>query len=74
MATRRAPGVIRDAIIAAFDEKKKGATLTVAEIHESVTSRLGEDVPRSSVRSYLGLNTPGRFISTDRGQYRLARR
>jgi len=33
--------------------------------------RVGADVPRSSVRSYLQLNTPDQFRKVDRGIYRL---
>ena len=36
----------------------------------AVKSRLG-DVPPSSIRSYLNLNTPKTFQRTDRGRYRL---
>lgn len=48
--------------------------MTVAELHQHVSKTLGEDVPRSSVRSYLNINTPGRFIRSERGTYRLVRR
>lgn len=70
---RRAPGAIRDAITRAF-ANNKGKAMTVAEIREAVSADLGEDVAQSSVRSYLNLNTPGRFIRTDRGVYRSVRK
>lgn len=69
---RRAPGAVRDAILAAF--RKERRELTVAELHEHVSKALGDDVPSSSVRSYLNINTPGMFIRTGRGSYRLVRR
>lgn len=47
---------------------------TVDQIHAAVNNSLGEAVARSSVRSYLNINTPDRFIRTERGRYRLARR
>lgn len=70
--TRRSPGLVRDAIIEAFKSTKK--ELSVADVRDAVNARLGEDVPSSSVRSYLRLNTPGRFTRTGRGTYRLTDR
>ena len=64
------PGVVRDAIMSYFRQVKGEAT--VAEIHAGVSEALGEDIPRSSVRSYLNLNTPRTFQRTARGKYRLA--
>lgn len=72
MTTRRAPGVIRDAILEAFKIEKR--ELSVEEIHVAVNKRIGDEVPRSSVRSYLNINTPGTFLRTERGRYRLVRR
>jgi site-specific DNA-methyltransferase (adenine-specific) len=66
--TRRSPGLVRDAIIEAFKSSKK--ELSVSEIRDAVNVRLAEDIPASSVRSYLRLNTPGRFTRTGRGTYR----
>ena len=72
MADRRKPGAVRDAVISAFEsQKSKNAELTVAAIREHVWQSLGDSVPQSSIRSYLNLNTPGQFIRTGRGTYRL---
>jgi len=70
MATRQPPGVIRDAIIRYLAHIKYDASMT--EIHTAVCEEVGNDVPRSSVRSYLNLNTPRVFMRTSRGRYRLA--
>jgi len=43
---------------------------TAGEVQTAVASRIGE-VPASSIRSYLQLNTPGLFVRSDRGQYLL---
>jgi site-specific DNA-methyltransferase (adenine-specific) len=72
MAQRRRPGVVRDAIMEAFHKEKR--ELTVAEIRNAVSAQLGEDVPASSIRSYLNLNTPEQFLRSGRGRYRLVRR
>ena len=72
MAERRRPGVVRDAIVRAFVTEKR--ELSVAEVRALVSSDLGEDVPSSSVRSYLRLNTPGQFLRSRHGRYQLARR
>lgn len=71
MARRHNPGVVRDAILEAF-ERRRGAELTVAEVRDAVAESLSTDVPASSVRSYLNLNTPGQFTRTARGQYKLS--
>lgn len=68
MTQRYAPGLVRDAIIAAFREAHR--ELSLAEIHQSVVRSLGA-VPKSSVRSYLQLNTPTKFQKVRRGCYRL---
>nr|RZI35305.1 Modification methylase DpnIIB [Cryobacterium sp. SO1] len=47
-----------------------GATIGDIEAHMQLA--FGEDVPSSSVRSYLQLNTPGKFVRLGRGRYRLA--
>lgn len=65
-----APGLIRDSIVEflnAFDGEASMAELTAA-----VHKRVGE-VPDSSIRSYLNLNTPSIFERTGRGRYRLKR-
>ncbi|MBM7507111.1 site-specific DNA-methyltransferase (adenine-specific) [Nocardioides salarius] len=71
MVARRKPGSVRDAILEEF-KAKKGA-MSMGEIAEGVETRLGESVARSSIRSYLNLNTPGTFERTGRGTYRLVR-
>jgi site-specific DNA-methyltransferase (adenine-specific) len=60
---------VRDAIIDAFSEKKR--ELTVAEIREYVSTALDEYVAPSSIRSYLRINTPGRFQRVARGKYKM---
>jgi site-specific DNA-methyltransferase (adenine-specific) len=70
MADRRKPGEVRDAIVA-FLSKPARREASVDEIHRAVAARLSGDVARSSVRSYLNLNTPGTFVRTGRGSYRL---
>lgn len=72
MAERRKPGVVRDAIVEVMRASK--APMTVAAITDGVRAKLGDEVPGSSVRSYLRLNTPGTFIRTEAGTYRLVRR
>jgi len=41
------------------------------EIRVAISNSLGVDVPASSVRSYLQLNTPAMFERVTRGRYRL---
>lgn len=69
MSERLEPGVVRDAIVQVLRES--GGEMAVAQIHEGVAGRIGRDVPASSVRSYLNLNTPRLFVRTARGKYRL---
>ena len=64
----RRPGEVRDAIVKALEGRDGGAS--VSEITESVVAQLG-DVPSSSVRSYLRLNTPTLFARMGRAQYTL---
>ncbi|MBZ5739758.1 hypothetical protein [Nocardioides mangrovi] len=68
MANR--PGEVRDAIIEFMTGHRGDAH--VQDITEAVNKKLGRDVPGSSVRSYLNLNTPGTFARTARGRYKLA--
>jgi hypothetical protein len=68
MNTRAAPGLIRDSIVTYLSAAENAS---ITEIREAVAVRLGDDVPASSVRSYLNLNTPDLFERTSRGQYRL---
>jgi DNA modification methylase len=63
-----APGVIRDSIVEYL--AKVGNDASTDEIAAAVRHRVGE-VPSSSVRSYLSLNTPRTFERTARGRYRL---
>lgn len=65
---RISPGHVRDAIVDFLSNSDDSVPLK--EIEAVVVRRLGE-VPRSSIRSYLNLNTPGTFERTDRGSYRL---
>lgn len=67
MNYRAAPGIVRDSIV---NYLSAAESASIAEIREAVVSRLG-DVPASSVRSYLNLNTPDLFERTSRGRYRL---
>ena len=74
-SNRRAPGQIRDAIVAALQSKPKGAS--VKEIHTVVEEKLAGRVAPSSVRSYLRLRTdssPPLFARMARGRYKLVRR
>ncbi len=63
---RRRPGEVRDAIVEVLEGRQGGAT--VQEITSKVVELIG-DVPASSVRSYLRLNTPALFARMDRAQY-----
>jgi site-specific DNA-methyltransferase (adenine-specific) len=63
------PGQIRDAIVDYLRSRLEEATL--AEVQEAVDRRLGGSVAKSSVRSYLRLNTATLFDRTDVGTYRL---
>ena len=63
-----APGAVRDAIIEHLT--MLGTDASMDDIHAAVIRKIGE-VPRSSVRSYLNLNTPKTFERTGRGRYRL---
>ena len=67
MNLRAAPGIVRDSIISYLTAAE---TASINEIQQAVAARLG-DVPASSVRSYLNLNTPELFERTSRGHYRL---
>jgi hypothetical protein len=70
--SRRRPGEVRDAIVGFLTEVGRDAS--VAEIREAVGQRLSGNVPPSSIRSYLNLNTPTLFERTARGRYRLRTR
>lgn len=63
---KRRPGEVRDAIVAVLGARPQGAS--VSEIARGVAGHIG-NVPPSSIRSYLQLNTPGLFARMDRAQY-----
>ena len=63
---RSAPGRVRDAILEILGNIPEG--LPVRQIEERVVQAIGP-TPRSSVRSYLRLNTPGIFVREQRGVY-----
>jgi hypothetical protein len=69
MAVRRRPGEVRDAIVNYLKERRAEASMS--EIQQAVASRLGGQVPPSSVRSYLRLNAHTLFERTGRGECRL---
>ena len=64
---RKAPGQVRDAILRVLDETP--APLSVMEICDRVSAVAGP-IPRSSIQSYLSLNTPRLFAREARGIYR----
>lgn len=63
---RYPPGRVRDGILQVMSLTSK--TLSVKEIEERVTQVIGP-TPKSSVRSYLRLNTPDMFVREERGFY-----
>jgi DNA modification methylase len=67
MNYRAAPGIVRDSIVSYLAAAESAS---VSEIRMAVIARIGE-VPASSVRSYLNINTPEIFERTARGHYRL---
>ena len=70
MRHRRLPGEVRDAILDHLRQVDGDAP--VSQIGAAVRKRLGDDIPASSVRSYLRLNTPSLLVRTRRGHYALA--
>jgi hypothetical protein len=70
MGVRRSPGEVRDAIIN-YLKSRRGDDASVDEIYDAVKRALGSDLPRSSVRSYLGLAEGRHFERTQRGRYRI---
>ena len=68
----RRPGEVRDAITMFLDQQK-GKEATISEIRQAVNDNIG-DVPASSVRSYLRLNTPNMFKRTGHGRYKLIKK
>jgi len=65
---KNSPGHVRDAILLVLSDSHHA--LSVQEITERVQRQIG-DTPRSSVRSYLRLNTPELFVKESRGVYRV---
>jgi len=65
---RRQPGEVRDAILATMTLATE--PLSSGEIADAVVALIGETA-RSSVRSYIQLNTPDTFVRESRGLYRL---
>ena len=65
---RRAPGRVRDAVLTILETHPSGASVT--QIIDGARNIIG-DVPASSVRSYLRINTPRLFVRDGRGVYRL---
>ena len=65
---KRRPGEVRDAILSVLTARPAGAPLHTIERH--VVDLIGH-AARSSVRSYLRLNTPTIFVRTVRGHYGL---
>jgi DNA modification methylase len=64
---RYPPGRVRDAILQVLSQSPK--PLSLKEIEERVAGLIGP-APKSSLRSYLRLNTPGLFVREKRGVYR----
>jgi site-specific DNA-methyltransferase (adenine-specific) len=64
------PGRIRDSIIGYLGAI--GCDASLDEIHDAVRADLGSVAP-SSVRSYLNLNTPQKFVRTGKGRYSISR-
>mgnify|MGYP001577132723 CR=1 FL=1 len=65
---RKSPGLVRDTILTAMHLARK--PMTVAAISQSVKAQIGS-TSYSSIRSYLGLNTPKLFVRQARGLYRI---
>lgn len=65
---RNAPGRVRDALIQTLSQN--GQAMAVKEIEEQVVRLIGP-TPKSSIRSYLRLNTPEIFVREDQGFYGL---
>jgi DNA modification methylase len=65
---KHSPGVVRDAIFDFLSDQPNGAR--VQEIAAAVYRNIG-DTPRSSVQSYLRLNTGELFDQPSRGHYQL---
>lgn len=66
-ANKNPPGRVRDAIFEVLMQSP--AAMSISTIASAVEQIIGE-TPRSSIRSYLRLNTPEYFIREARGIYR----
>lgn len=66
---RLKPGAVRDGIVHYLRGRREG--MAMDDILAGVEASVGQKVPRSSVRSYLNLNTDSLFERTSRGHYRL---
>jgi site-specific DNA-methyltransferase (adenine-specific) len=64
------PGRIRDSILGYLGTI--GCDASLDEIHNAVRADLGLVAP-SSIRSYLNLNTPQKFVRTGKGRYSISR-
>lgn len=67
---RQKPGAVRDAIVSTLTQRGADGA-SVSEILGSVREQLGSELPASSVRSYLRLNTPKLFERVSLGKYKL---
>ena len=65
----RQPGEVSSAILKVFAENP-GKSISTLELRNALNDSIGEVSP-SSVRSYLGLNTPQMFERVGRGRYKL---
>lgn len=64
------PGQVRDALLECLTRVgAEGAT--IHDLQSDASTLLGRAVSPSSIRSYLRLNTPGKFQRVRRGKYRL---
>ena len=70
------PGQVRDAILQVLAEASEPmSVMAICKGVGTIRQELGgpaQPVPRSSVQSYLSLNTPGLFVREERGVYRIA--
>ncbi len=65
------PGQIRDGIIAYLTANDAREGVAYEDIAVHLDKALSQPVARSSVRSYLNINTPGKFERVSPGRYRL---
>jgi hypothetical protein len=72
MDMARAPGQVRDAILR-YMSTVGSQEVSVKDIGSAVAKEIGQVAP-SSIRSYLNLNVPSKFVRTGRGMYRLKKK